>query len=219
MPVHTGNTWALIPTLLSPYFSSDTSVRSSNRLQKIEKWWPHTWVELRDLKHSADLSLLTRTSEQTEHSTKRVSWIKVCQMKWWLCTYNHKGGGWSWMVQRWSTNKTHQMDQRGWHMGPLPTLSMNYILSSHCCLALMRWMSYSWSDFIFISSYIRLPWLTTGMMVIYDGTKDTKRQLSTVQEGVPMPELICIISFSVTLTYIYGCQWLKGPLLIRYFAW
>lgn len=105
-PVHPGNTSALIPTLLSPYFSSDTCVGSSNRLQKIEKWWPHAWVELRDLKHSADLSLLTRPSEQTEHSTKRVSWIKVCQVTWWLCTYNHKGEGWSQMVQRWSTYKT-----------------------------------------------------------------------------------------------------------------
>lgn len=119
--LHSGATLMLIPTLLSPYFSSDTSVRLSNRLQKIEKRWPLAEGKLWGAasQSSVYLSLLTRNirTDRMLHCDSQQSAAKGGADKSAPSDggYAHKGGGLRWMVHRRSTYRTSR-NQRGWYI-------------------------------------------------------------------------------------------------------
>lgn len=62
-PPQPGTTVPQILMFLSAYFSSDASVGSSNKLEKIDKWWPPARVELLDrLEEAACCGCISNTA-------------------------------------------------------------------------------------------------------------------------------------------------------------
>lgn len=141
--------------LISLFQQCDVSVRSSNRLQKIERWWPpQPSVELRDRLEEARLpgpasrtaALIYCCAHWMENSKEQIGcrttivgmtatdiwWINACEMTGWLQTYEQKMSfTWRWMLRQWRNTPNNTIEMLIYE----PTANLWHILSNQCCTA------------------------------------------------------------------------------------